>query len=202
MKTESIAKTSAVVDRILKIIQGFLIAGVIVCAVFIPLVAILGEKMIADASTLTFDCLRLRFRGDMADYLDLGRWKLCSIAMLLSAIVALAAGWYCLRVLRQILLPMKNGEPFAAGISAKIRKLGWTVFVGGFLVECGARMSDLFNLRAYRLTELFNHPSIASVEVYGFTSHPWYILAALLLFFLSFVFRYGESLQKQSDETL
>lgn len=203
MNHNGLAKTARVIDRILKIVQGFLVAGVIVCAVFIPLIAILGEKMIASADTLNFDCVRITFRGDWETYLDNGRLKLCLIAMLASLMVALAAGWYCLRVLRQLLEPMKEAEPFAPGISKKLRKLSWTVLVGGFLVEAGIRVSEIFNLRAYRFDELFNHPSVASVSVAGNISiHPWFVFVFLLLFFLSFVFRYGEALQKESDETL
>lgn len=203
MKNNTLANTARIVDRILKILQGFLIAGVIVCAVFIPLIAIFGEKMISSADTLDMDCVRITFRGNFEDYLDSDRLKLCLIAMLASTILALAAGWYCLRVLRQVLVPMKQGEPFAAGISGLLRKLGWTVLVGGFLVEAGLRLSEIFYLRAYRVAELFNHPSVESVRVAGNTPvHPWFLYAGLLLFFLSFVFRYGEELQKESDETL
>lgn len=203
MENMKVARTARIVDRILKILQGFLVAGLIVCAVFIPLTVIFGQKIVADASTLNFDCLKITFRGDMADYLDLGKLKLCIIATLLSFMLALAAGWYCIRVLREILVPMKEGRPFVSGISRKLRKLGWTVMISGALVEIGGRLAEIFNLKAYRITEFFTNPVVESVKVGGNTTiFCWSIPAGLLVLFLSFVFRYGEELQQQSDETL
>ena len=175
----------------------------IVCAVFIPLTAIFGEKVVANASTLDLDCLKITFQGDMANYLELDKLKVWIIATLLSVMLAMAAGWYCLRVLREILVPMKEGKPFAAGISVKIRKLAVTVMVGGFLVEAGIRLSNIFVLKAYRIQELLSHPAVKSVEVGGNLSIPeWYIPVGLMLLFLSFVFRSGEKLQREADETL
>ncbi len=44
MENMKVARTARIVDRILKILQGLLVAGLIVCAVFIPLTAIFGQK--------------------------------------------------------------------------------------------------------------------------------------------------------------
>ncbi len=204
MNDTGIARTARVVDKLLKIVQGFLIAAFSVCAVFIPLVAIFGEKMLADdASKLQVGCLEILFKGEMGSYLDMGNLKLNIIATLVSAMVAVAAGWYCIRVLRQILVPMKDDRPFEEGVSRKVSKLGWTVLVGGLLVELGRAAADLFTVRAYRVSELITGPSVESVRIAGIASiSHWYVVAALLIFFLSFVFRCGEQLQRESDETL
>ena len=203
MKSSNFARTASVIDRILKIVSGFLIAGLILCAVFIPLTAILGEKIVADASNFETGCLSILFRGEKADYLKMDTLKLNIILTLVSAMTALAAGWYCIRVLRGILVPMKEGGPFAYGISKSIKKLGWTVLIGGGLVEIGARFADLFTVRAYRLSEIIVHPNVEKVSAVSTSPiHPWFIYAALILFFLSFVFGYGEELQRESDETL
>ena len=42
---------------------------------------------------------------------------------------------------------------------------------------------------------------IAAVA-YNFDVDLWFLGAALVLFFLSFIFRYGEELQREADETL
>lgn len=202
MENTRIKTTSAVIDRILKIAQGFLIAGVILCAVFIPLVAILGEKMVADATVLDLGLVQLKLTGDMSGYLDESKLKLCVIATMISEIVALAAGWYCIRVLRQLLVPMKEGKPFAEGISRSIRRLAVTVMVSGALVEIGRVASNLFTVRTYALEKLISSPMIESIGISASGLHPWFIFAGLVLFFLSFVFRCGEELQRESDETL
>lgn len=197
-------RTASVIDRILKVFQVAAIVGAIVTAVFIPLTLIFGEKVIADASVLDIGCLTIRFKGGFADYLDMGSLKLNIVLTLVSAIIALGAGWYCIKVLREILAPMKEGRAFAEGISKKIKKLGWTVLIGGGIVEIGRMAEDLFTVRAYKLAEIISHPAVESVGVAAKTGsiHPWFVLAALLMFFLSFVFGCGEKLQRESDETL
>ena len=202
MKNTKLANTASAINMLLKIVQGFLIAGFSLCAIFIPLTAVFGEKIVADASTLEIGCVKIKLSGEMSSYIDMGNLKLNMIATFVSMMVALAAGWYCIRVLRKILVPMKEGQPFASGISDQIKKLGWTVLIGGLLVEAGRMISDLFTVRAYRLTELISASNVESVNVSAPGLHPWFVFAALLLFFLSFVFNYGESLQRESDETL
>ena len=200
MENKKLMKSAAVIDRILKILQGFAIAGVIVAAIFIPLTAILGEKIIADASRLNLGVLDLRL-ADAKAYLDMADIKTSIIVMLIGMILTSAAVWYCLRVLREILAPMKEGTPFAAGMAGKVRKLGWTVLIGGFVAEVGHRLSQLFEARAYQIERLLNMEAIASVD-YNYSVSLWFVFAALILFFLSYIFRCGEALQKEADETL
>ena len=200
MENKKLMKSAAVIDRILKILQGFAIAGVIVAAIFIPLTAILGEKIIADASKLNLGVLDLRL-ADAKAYLDMADIKTSIIVMLIGMILTSAAIWYCLRVLREILAPMKEGTPFSAGMAGKVRKLGWTVLIGGFVAEVGHRLSQLFEARAYQIERLLNMEAIVSVD-YNYSVSLWFVFAALILFFLSYIFRCGEELQKEADETL
>ena len=200
MENKKLMKSAAVIDRILKILQGFAVAGVIVAAIFIPLTAILGEKIIADASRLNLGVLDLRL-ADAKAYLDMADIKTSIIVMLIGMILTSAAIWYCLRVLREILAPMKEGTPFSAGMAGKVRKLGWTVLIGGFVAEVGHRLSQLFEARAYQIERLLNMEAIASVD-YNYSVSLWFVFAALILFFLSYIFRCGEELQKEADETL
>ena len=201
MENTKLMRSAGVMDRLLKILQGFAVAGVIVCVIFIPLTAILGEKIIANASRLQFGVLDLTLAGDPAAWLDIPNIKTCIIVMLVGTILAAAAAWYCLRVLREILAPMKGGTPFAAGVADKVRKLGWTVLIGGAVTEIGHMISEIFEVRAYRVQELLNAECFTSVS-YDYSIDLWFVVTALILFFLSYVFRSGEALQKESDETL
>lgn len=201
MDTQKIQKTAAIFDRILKIVQGFLLAGVIVAVIFIPLTAILGQKVIADASALELGALKLRLSGDAAEYLDEASIRISIIATLIGAAIALAAGWYCVRVLREALAPMKSGEPFAFGISGKVRKLGWTVLVSGVIADIARTVASVFEMKAYQVEHLLNMDAVSDIT-YGYSLSLWYVGAALVLFFLSYIFRYGEELQREADETL
>lgn len=201
MENTKLTRSASVIDRILRILQGFAVAGVIVCVIFIPLTAILGEKIIANASRLKFGALDLTLAGDPSAWLDIPNIKTCIIVMLISSIFIAAATWYCLRVLREILAPMKAGTPFAAGISDKVRKLAWAVLIGGAVTEIGHAVAEVFEVRAYRVEELLNAEQFASVS-YDYSIHLWFVVTALILFFLSYVFRSGEALQREADETL
>lgn len=201
METEKLTRSAAVIDRILKVLQGFAVAGVIVAAVFIPLALILGEKILALTSTLIIGPLELRLVGDPAAYLDLPNLKLCIIVSLVGMLLVAAATWYCLRVLREILAPMKAGSPFAAGISGKLRTLAWTVLIGGGIAEAGRALYSVFEPRAFQIERLLNPDAVASVG-YHWSFGLSFVVTALILFFLSYVFRCGEALQKEADETL
>lgn len=201
MENIKIKRTASAVDIILKILQGFIIAGICVCVIFIPLMAIFGEKMVASASNIELGAITFKLMGGKTEYLNMGSFKLCLIGMLAAVAVILAIGWYFVRVLRQILAPMKEGRPFEAGVSQKIRKLGWITLIGGAFTSVAGSIATILELKCYDLNAVFSSPAI---ESFSFNNRIGlgFIAAALLIFFLSFVFRSGEELQKESDETL
>ena len=201
MENTKLIRSATVIDRILKILQGFAVAGVIVAAIFIPLTAILGEKIIASSNNLKLGALQLNLTGAESVYLDYASIKLSIIVMLVGTILVSAATWYCLRVLRGILAPMKEGKPFAEGISGKVRRLAWAVLIGGGVAEFGKLISDVSMVRAYQVERLVN-PELVESFTYNYSMDLWFVIAALILFFLSYVFRCGEELQKEADETL
>ena len=123
MENKKLIRGASVIDRILKIFQGFALAGVIVAVIFIPLTLIFGEKIVVNSSSVNIGVLNIHLAIDSAEYLDLDHLKMSICIMLAGMILGCAAAWYCLKVLREILAPMKEGTPFAEGISAKIRNL-------------------------------------------------------------------------------
>ncbi len=201
MENKKLIKNATIIDRILKILQGFAAAGVIVSAIFIPLTLIFGEKVIASADNLTVGELQFKLSGDLSSYLDMAGIRSSIVVMLIGAILTAAAVWYCLRVLREILAPMKEGQPFASGMADKIRKLGWTVLATGAIAEIGGMITSVFELRAYQLDKIVNREIVSGIT-FNYSFGLWFVFAALIIFFLSYVFRYGEALQKESDETL
>lgn len=200
MDNTKLVQSASLLDRVLVIMQGLTAAVIIASAVFIPLTAVLGEKAIADASSLTLGSLRFNLNGSV-NFLDIQNFKSSIICSLACAILAAAATRYCIKVLREILAPMIEGIPFAAGISNKIRKLAWAVLVGGFITEIGHAITASLEIKAYQIERLFNLEAISSVS-YNFSLNLWFVITAMILFFLSYVFRCGEMLQKESDETL
>ena len=200
MDNTKLVQSASLLDRVLVIMQGLTAAVIIASAVFIPLTAVLGEKVIADASSLTLGSLKFNLNGSV-NFLDIQNFKSSIICSLACAILAASATRYCIKVLREILAPMIEGIPFAAGISNKIRKLAWAVLVGGFITEIGHAITASLEIKAYQIERLFNLEAISSVS-YNFSLNLWFVITAMILFFLSYVFRCGEMLQKESDETL
>lgn len=199
MENQKIAKTVRIVDRILKILQGFLRAFIIVCGIFIVLTLIFGEKIIADASSIQLGYLSLQLRSSAIP--DFAALRSFIIPLLAISIVILVAGLFVLRILRSILASMKEGKPFEAGISDKVRKLAWVYLIGGGITEVCRMLGNIVELRAYDLSTLFNMENIASIG-YFYDFRLGFVVVFGILLFLSLVFRCGETLQQESDETL
>jgi hypothetical protein len=124
------------------------------------------------------------------------------LPMLLPSGVIMAVVFYCLSVLRRILTPMKEGRPFETNVSGHIRKLGNAVLIGGaanFVAQAAA--SFFLKGRFELLKGLFREGVIDHITVtHTFSLNVVWI--ALFLYLLSYIFAYGEELQRQSDETL
>ena len=201
MENEKLIKSANIIDRFLKVFRGFALAGVIVSAIFIPLTLIFGTKVIADASHLALGNLTLKLAGDFSEYLDVKAIKTGILISLAAGVVGSGAACYFLGLLRSILSPMKEGRPFEAGISDKIKKLGWAVLIGGAVTEFCTTVAAVFQLKAYDLSFLAQGANVESMR-FNYTMDLWFVWTALLVFFLSYVFRCGEQLQQESDETL
>ena len=201
MENSKMIKTAKVADKILKIAQGFMIAFIIVAAIFSVLTAILGEKIIADASTLNLGNIALTLAGDSSSFLNASTLKAGIIAPLISTIVVSAVGWICIKILRGILAPMKEGRPFDESIADSLRRLGHVVLASGIVSCVLAYLSQAAMLGVIDYKELFNTALVTGVDIRSSFSLD-FIIVALALYLMSYVFRYGSELQRESDETL
>jgi len=119
----------------------------------------------------------------------------------LPAFVLLGFGWAVLRIIMQILAPMKDGQPFDTAVSANLKKLCWLTLGGGFCSQCFAMAGGILMYKAADLSTLFISDKITGVTL-NLEMDLTFAVLALIWYMLSCVFRYGEELQKQSDETL
>jgi len=124
-----------------------------------------------------------------------------SIIIFLIAIIMLMVGWYGIRLLRMVLAPMKEGKPFETGIPTNIRRLAWVTLIGGGTGEICKLIGSTSAIKAYDLSLIFSNTSIANITI-NYIFGCGFIVIAVVLFLLSYIFRYGESLQQESDETL
>lgn len=120
---------------------------------------------------------------------------------MLPAIVLLGFGYAMLRIIQQILAPIKDGQPFDTAVSVNLRKLCWLTIGGGVVSQlCSAAAGSLLD-KAYDFSTLFLNENIVGATMTNQMDLS-FVLLALIWYMLSCVFRYGEELQKQSDETL
>ena len=136
-----------------------------------------------------------------ADFLPPGLSKVNFLVRALMFCVLCFLVIYAAKIARKILLPMKEGLPFDESVYKNFRKLGVFTLIGGGLISAGRVLIDTMSYRAYEVQNLFIRDKIIECRLepridLGF------ILIALVFFLMSYIFRYGAELQKQSDETL
>ena len=129
---------------------------------------------------------------------DFGVWSFHLVGMYSALNPAL--GWllffamaatvlYGLHIVRRILQPMKRGEPFARNVSADMRRFGWLVLIAG-----AALMAIDIVGQSFYVTDSYA-VTVHSVDL-------TFLVVAAVVFLFSYIFRYGEELQRQADETL
>ncbi len=118
--------------------------------------------------------------------------------------VVLLALFLCRKLVlcfRGILAPMKEGAPFQNNVSQSLKSAAKYVFAMGIVGNVGILVEDVLFPLVYGLPSLLLSDTITHVTVRYQMELNFLIFAAVLLL-LSYVFRYGESLQQLSDETL
>lgn len=205
MKNLTMTKTATILDRILKILYVATKVGII--GLFIGLGFI--------AAFFLFH-LEPWMVGNGYEELDLGAISLTlsaaatpdSSKILLTIggelIVALAALVLCRRLVacfRDILAPIKEGAPFQNEVSQSLKKAAIYTLAMGVVGNIGILVEDVIFPLVYNLPGLLLSDAITHVTV-RYQMELNFLVPASILFLLSFVFRYGESLQQLSDETL
>lgn len=205
MKNLNMTKTAAILDRILKILYVATLVGII--GLFI------GLGFIA-----AYFLFRLEpwMVGNGYEELDLGAISLTLSAaatpdpskILLATsgelVIVLAALVLCRKLVacfRGILAPMKEGAPFQNEVSQSLKKAAVYTIAMGIVGNLGIVVEDVILPLVYDLPSLLIGDAITHVTI-RYQMELNFLIPASILFLLSFVFRYGESLQQLSDETL
>jgi len=103
--------------------------------------------------------------------------------------------------IREILRPMTEGKPFDAVIGTNLKKLARLSINLGILINIIRLTEQIMTVFVYNLPGLLVSEKIIHVGGMFQVDLTFLIYWAILLL-LSYVFRYGEELQKLSDETL
>lgn len=200
MKNEKIMKTSKNLDKFVKIAGGICRALGIVCIVFAVLVLIFGSAMFEEGSlTLELEFIKFYLADDLQTVT--GMMKVYTVIGLIAASVICFMFDYASRILRRILEPMKESRPFDADIPENLKKIAWMVLIGGAIVQIIGIAERVLMIQAFPMNQIFASEAITKLE-YVFTIDFGFGLIFCIILFLSYIFSYGQALQRESDETL
>lgn len=200
---EKLQKTAKGLDTLFKIAYRLSIIGIVFGCVMMVIMWILylGDPDIVDLmrTDLDFGGIRFRLADSVLPARDFGFWFL-----ILGSVVSIAGlPVFCLmiRSVRGILAPIREGRPFDESIVHHLKMLGWMVIANGIIGIAGSLILSGNMLPGYDLAELFLSDKITEVTTYQ-NFDLTFIIYALILFLLSYIFQYGAQLQQLSDETL
>ncbi len=121
--------------------------------------------------------------------------------LLVGLLITVPIGIYEMILFRRMLSPVKDGRPFEADTSRNIKKMAIWVIVGGIASNI---LNNVAGYIDYRTSDLVALIGPERVEYYVFDWHfdSSFLVIAAILFLVYYIFKYGEVLQQESDETL
>ena len=111
---------------------------------------------------------------------------------------------YVISMLKKVITPMTQGLPFDRQIGPTIRRIAWLQLIANGLGAALMMVDHVMTYRYFYLSDLFLNDSIAScrLSLLNLDDLVGTGITFCVLFLLSYVFEYGQELQKLSDETL
>ena len=194
---EKLTKTARIVDVFAKIL--FILCIVAICMLIaadifmIASVMALPEDKLPETLSVVFDFGDSEFVVFENGRLMVTKPQLVAYTLTLSLTAATAAVILMIgaKLVRRILSPMKEGRPFEEGISEIIKKFGHFVLAATII---GAFIQFLLVI-VLAVMDIAPESAPVSISTDG-------IFMAIVIYLISYIFRYGEELQKQADETL
>lgn len=193
---EKLTKTARVLDVLAKIL--FIFCIVAICML------IVANIFMAVAVSLPIDDLpkglSMVFNLDDSDFVvfENGQFMVTKqqfaiyvLSVSITEAIAVVILMIGAKLVRRILSPMKEGRPFEEGISDIIKKFGHFVLAATVICQfIQFLLSTVF-------IAIGAEPEPLPISISGEG-----IFAAIVIYLISYIFRYGEELQKQADETL
>ncbi len=192
-------KTANGLHTFFKVFKKILEAATIVLIAIGAIFPFVKDKMLSPTSHISFGPLELVLANPVTTHAT--NEILLIEAAIVSALVLVIVSWLMVKSIIGILSPMKEGTPFEKGVSNNIRKIGVLSLVLGFMVQVLEMAITGVSFVAFDVESLINSSNVSTVN-YDYQFNFSFILVAFLVFLLSYVFKYGEELQRESDETL
>lgn len=200
MNNKKMINTAKNLD-ILVNVGGKIAAGFGIACIALAILVLILEDEIFTKMNIYLDLDFIKFYLSDASYVNEKFMKLYAVTGTVSAGILCFLIFYSSKLLRNILSPMKEGRPFESGIAANLRKIGWVNLFAGLLIQVVEILARVLLIDSYSMHELFKTPAISKIE-FSFTMNFNFIVISCIIFFLSYIFTYGQALQQESDETL
>lgn len=159
-----------------------------------------GGSMLAEVNTsMNLGSVKVELLPEQSPSLEIRKMRTGFGLIFCTAIFLFAS--YAMKVIREILRPMKEALPFSEDVHKNIKKLGILTVIAGIAANIVKIVIETMAFKMYDIPSLF-----ASDKIAGYTLDlkldVTFVFMAAVLFMLSYIFRYGTELQKLSDETL
>jgi len=127
--------------------------------------------------------------------------KFRSVIGLLLVIALVSFAGNIMNILRNILQPIIQQQPFHETVHQNMKKLGRLTLILGIVLPILKTAIQLTVFKMYDIRSLFLPEAISGYTL-NYKLDLTLIIVAAMLFLLSYIFKYGHQLQTESDETL
>lgn len=202
---EKLTRTAKILDTILRILFWIMIvAGIIaiVGGVLAFTMHAAGKVDGAPIFGIDLDFITLELAEDVIPAQKAAKvQQTVDLFGMIFLVVGIVLGGWCIQLLRSILRPMKEAQPFHDAVSKGLKKLAWLELIGGAILSIVEVVMEHLIIFGFNLREL-----LISDKISGVTFHMdldvSFLITAAVCFLLSYIFHYGAKLQQLSDETL
>mgnify|MGYP002626754442 CR=1 FL=1 len=192
---EKLTKTAKVLDVIARVLFWVILASGVVALIAIA-AGLFGLTRKYELFSVGTSVHVSGLWIDLPEPMDSGSYVPLLILGAVMLVLMVGLSLYGIRVVRSILSPMQEGKPFEHSVSGDLKKLGWLSLAVGVAQPIIQSIAQKIALRSLPLEGY--GVEVMQEHVFDAT----YLIIALALFLFSYIFRYGEELQRQADETL
>ena len=197
---DKMIKTAKNLDSMAKTVYWVCAAGAVICAFCGIITIFMYDALFRNSTTsLALGPVYLDLTGDGLPAPETVRGRIVAGSFIVAVILVFAS--MAMRIVRNILEPMSKGLPFSNTVSTNLHRLAVVSLLAGAFIEIAMMVHMTLTYNSFHLEQLFNSELVSSFTL-KYNINIWFILVFVILQLMSYVFKYGEELQRLSDETL
>ncbi len=192
-----IIKSSKVIYKILQVIFWVLVAALGISAVACVLAIFIEDEAAVGDVLLQLGDYELTLKGEYSSQ----QLDTMFIVTFVNVLILGTAACYIVKVLQGVFRPMSLGEPFSGTVSSALKRLAFAVLFTGVAGAVLQTITNAVYFTTFDIPSLFAADKVSSCVV-AVTADFSFVVWFVIFLLLANVFRYGEQLQRESDETL